>query len=195
MSNSVTRRGALLGAAAALAAPRIAAAAASADPAGAHGFSFATLERRDGTLALSEFAGRPLLVVNTASRCGFTPQYEGLQALWSSRKDRGLVVIGAPSRDFGRQEFEDEGKIRDFCEAQFEVDFPMTELVQVKGRGAHPFYRWAEAQAKAQDLPSPRWNFHKYLVGPDGRLAGAWDSEVKPRDPDILAAIDALLPG
>ena len=161
---------------------------------GAHAFTFETLERRDGLLRLSEFAGRPILLVNTASRCGFTPQYEGLQALWESRREAGLVVIGAPSRDFGRQEYRDGAKIRDFCRSRFAVDFPLTELVQVKGPDAHPFYRWAGARAKAQDLPSPRWNFHKYLIGPDGALAGAWDSAARPRDPEILAAIDALLP-
>ena len=169
--------------------------AAAPPPRGAHAFAFETLERRDGVLPLSGYAGGPVLVVNTASRCGFTPQYEGLQALWDSRRARGLVVIGAPSRDFGRQEYEDEGKIRDFCEARFAVDFPMTELVQVKGPDAHPFYRWAAAEAKRMDLPLPRWNFHKYLIAPDGALAGAWDSAVKPLDADLVAALDSLLPG
>lgn len=176
------------------AAPALGAAPAAPPPRGAHAFVFETLERRDGALPLSDFAGAPVLLVNTASRCGFTPQYEGLQALWESRRAGGLVVIGAPSRDFGRQEYADEGKIRDFCEARFAVDFPMTELVRVKGPGAHPFYRWAAAEAKRQDLPSPRWNFHKYLIAPDGALAGAWDSAVKPLDPELAAAVDALLP-
>ena len=161
---------------------------------GAHAFAFETLERRDGRLPLSDFAGRAVLVVNTASHCGFTPQYEGLQALWEARRGDGLTVIGAPSRDFGGQDYADEGKIRDFCESRFAVDFPLTELVKVTGPQAHPFYRWAGAEAQRRGLPRPRWNFHKYLIAPDGALAGAWPSAVTPRDPRIRAAIDALLP-
>ncbi|MFT6774703.1 MAG: glutathione peroxidase [Paracoccaceae bacterium] len=157
-------------------------------------FSFETLERRGGLLPLAEFQGSPTLVVNTASKCGFTPQYEGLQALWSTYKDRGLTVIGAPSRDFGGQEFTDEAKIADFCATTYAVDFPLTELVKVKGPDAHPFYRWARSQAEAQKLPTPRWNFHKYLIGPDGALAGAWSTQITPQDPRILAAIEALVP-
>lgn len=189
----ILRRGAAL---VALAGPAALARAARATGANAHAFSFETLERRDGTLSLAEFAGRPVLVVNTASSCGFTPQYEGLEKLWQTYRDRGLMVIGAPSRDFGRQEFNDEGKIRDFCETTFAVDFPLTELVKVKGPEAHPFYRWAERAARedGRDLPTPRWNFHKYLIGPDGTLAAAWDTAVEPSDRDIARRIEALLP-
>lgn len=167
-------------------------AARAASGAGAHAFGFAALEAASGRIDLAEFAGRPVLLVNTASRCGFTHQYEGLQTLWETYRDRGLVVIGAPSRDFGRQEFADADKIRDFCEVNFGIDFPMTELVSVKGRDAHPFYTWA--REAAPDLPAPRWNFHKYLIGPDGRLAGAWGSSTPPDAPDLRAAIEALLP-
>ncbi|MGM0585071.1 MAG: hypothetical protein ACQEUZ_10515, partial [Pseudomonadota bacterium] len=93
---------------------------------GAHAFRFRALAEPGGEIRLSDYAGRPALVVNTASRCGFTPQYDGLQALWDAYRDRGLVVIGAPSRDFGRQEYEDETRIKEFCETNFAIDFPMT---------------------------------------------------------------------
>jgi glutathione peroxidase len=170
----------------------LAPAAGRAQPQGAHAFRFDSID--GGKVALADWAGRPILVVNTASRCAFTPQYDALQALWDGRRDRGLVVLGAPSRDFGRQEYEDEGAIKDFCEVNFAIDFPMTRLVKVKGPDAHPFYAWAREAGRTQDLPAPRWNFHKYLVAPDGSLAGAWGSSTPPDHPEILAAIDALLP-
>lgn len=173
----------------ALAAPKLARAAAN-----AHGFRFEALADPSGEIRLGDYAGRPVMVVNTASRCGFTPQYDGLQALWSRYRDRGFVLVGAPSRDFGRQEFEDAGKIKAFCEVNFAIDFPMTEPVRVKGADAHPFYAWAREAAAAADLPAPRWNFHKYLLGPDGRLADAWDSATPPEAPEIARAVEALLP-
>ncbi|MFT4793975.1 MAG: glutathione peroxidase [Paracoccaceae bacterium] len=160
----------------------------------AHDFTFETLERRDGRLPLADFAGGPVLVVNTASRCGFTPQYEGLQALWTTYGPRGLTVIGAPSRDFGGQEYADESRIRDFCATTYAVEFPLTEIVRVKGTSAHPFYAWARTEAAARSWPTPSWNFHKYLIGPDGALAGAWATTTEPEAPAIIAAIEALLP-
>ncbi|MDF2232988.1 glutathione peroxidase [Albimonas sp. CAU 1670] len=160
----------------------------------AHAFVFEPLEGAGQRIALADYAGRPVLVVNTASRCGFTPQYDGLQALWETYRERGLVVVGAPSRDFGRQEYEDEGAIKDFCEVNFAIDFPMSGLVRVKGPQAHPFYAWAAAEGRGRDLPAPRWNFHKYLIGPDGGLAGAWDSAVDPQSAELTETIEALLP-
>ena len=159
---------------------------------GAHAFTFESID--GGPFEMAAYAGRPILVVNTASRCAFTPQYDALQALWDEYRNVGLVVLGAPSRDFGRQEYEDSARIKAFCSVNFSIDFPMTELVRVKGSGAHPFYAWAREAARRADLPTPRWNFHKYLVGPDGALAGAWDSNTPPDHPEILAAVEALLP-
>ena len=184
------RRFFVLGAGA-LALPHVARASQS-----AHAFVFEPLDGGGERIALADYAGRPVLVVNTASRCGFTPQYDGLQALWERYRDRGLVVVGAPSRDFGRQEYEDEGAIKDFCEVNFAIDFPMSGLVRVKGPQAHPFYAWAaqEGRSGGRDLPSPRWNFHKYLLGRDGALVGAWDSAVDPGDAEIREAIEGLLP-
>ena len=184
------RRTFLAAAAAAAASPPLRLAA---DPAGAHAFVFDSIE--GGVFEMAAYAGRPILVVNTASRCAFTPQYDALQALWDAQRNKGLVVLGAPSRDFGRQEYEDSAKIKEFCSVNFAIDFPMTELVRVKGEAAHPFYAWARDEARRRDLPTPRWNFHKYLVGPDGSLAGAWGSNTPPDHPEILAAVRKLLPG
>lgn len=188
-ASGVHRRGFLALSAGAMAVPALARAAST-----AHDFDFQPLDGDGQAIRLADYAGRPVLVVNTASRCGFTPQYDALQALWERYRDRGLLVVGAPSRDFGRQEYEDEASIKDFCEVNFAIDFPMSGLVVVKGPKAHPFYAWAADQGRALDLPAPRWNFHKYLVGPKGELAGAWDSATPPDDPALQEAIEALLP-
>ena len=152
----------------------------------AHAFDFVSIEGRP--MPLSGFKGKVVLVVNTASLCGFTPQYKGLQALWERYRDRGLVVLGVPSNDFGGQEPGSEASIKEFCEVNFAVDFPMTEKAVVKGDAAHPFYRWAAA-AKGE----PKWNFHKYLVGPDGALLAAFGSRTGPDSAELVAAIDGAL--
>ncbi len=152
----------------------------------AYRFSFPGLE--GGEIALSAYRGRPVLVVNTASRCGFTPQYAGLQEVWTRYRERGLVVVGVPSNDFG-QELAGAKDIAGFCSREFGVTFPMTAAQSVRGAGSHPFYRWAGVEARG----APRWNFHKYLVGPDGRIAGSFPSEVRPTDPRMIAAIERTL--
>lgn len=157
----------------------------------AHQFEFKTID--GATLSLGGFAGRAVLVVNTASECGFTPQYAGLQALWRRYRDRGLVVLGVPSNDFGGQEPGDEGDIKRFCEAEFGVDFPMTEKQAVIGGDAHPFYRWV-AEQLGEDH-APKWNFHKYLLGPAGDLTGAWPSRVEPDAAEIGETIEECLAG
>jgi glutathione peroxidase len=160
------------------------------DSDGAYRFEFAGLD--GGSLPLSAWRGKPVLVVNTASQCGYTPQYRDLEALWRQYRDRGLVVLGVPSNDFGQQEPGSAAEIKGFCESRYEVDFPMAEKVRVVGGAAHPFYRWvAESLGEGG---APRWNFHKYLVGPDGQLAGAWPSQVKPTDAAITAEIETMLP-
>jgi glutathione peroxidase len=145
----------------------------------------------DGTtLDLAAFAGRPLLVVNTASRCGFTPQYAGLQEVWERYRDRGLVVIGMPSNDFN-QEYGDDAAIRDFCEVNFGIDFPMSASVATRGPDQHPFFARV-----AEDLGSaalPRWNFHKYLVDRQGRVVAGWSSMASPTGSEIITAIEAAL--
>ncbi|HZB91669.1 MAG TPA: glutathione peroxidase [Stellaceae bacterium] len=156
----------------------------------AHDFSFAALA--GGSLDLAQWRGRPLLVANTASLCGFTPQYADLAAVWRRYRERGLVVIGVPSNDFGEQEPGSAAEIQRFCETRYAVDFPLTEKQRVTGPGAHPFFRWiAEALGEAG---APRWNFHKYLIAGDGALAGAWPSPVRPTDPMVIAEIEKLLP-
>lgn len=155
----------------------------------AHGFEFT---RIDGTpLPLSQFAGKAVLVVNTASECGFTPQYAGLQTLWEQNRERGLVVLGVPSNDFGAQEPGDEETIAAFCAGRFGVTFPMTTKVGVIGGDAHPFYRWI-AETLGEDA-APRWNFHKYLVDGKGELTAMWPSAVEPGSEEIAGAIDEAL--
>ena len=155
----------------------------------AHSFSFTSIE--GDPLPMSSFAGKPVLVVNTASRCGFTPQYDGLQAVWERFRERGLVVLAVPSNDFGGQEPGTEAQIKEFCEVNFNVDFPMTSKVHVKGEQAHPFYRWAGQQFG--QVAKPRWNFHKYLIGPDGRLVDWFSSVTKPTSQKVIRAIESQL--
>lgn len=154
-------------------------------------FSFVSIDGEP--VPLSQYRGRALLVVNTASLCGFTRQYAGLQELWQRYRDRGLVVIGVPSDDFGGQEPGSDAEIKGFCETNFGIDFPLTSKVHVTGERAHPFYRWA-----AQELgvvAKPRWNFHKYLVAPDGRLVD-WFSTVTPPTADrVVRAVEKAIAG
>ena len=155
----------------------------------AHSFSFTAID--GGTLPLAAWAGKPVLVVNTASFCGYTPQYRDLEALWQQYRDRGLVVLGVPSNDFGAQEPGTADEIKSFCETNYAIDFPLTEKYRVIGGDAHPFYRWVSATLG--EGGAPRWNFHKYLIGPDGELAGAWPSSVLPADKAITGEIDQML--
>lgn len=147
----------------------------------------------DGSpLALSKYKGKTLLIVNTASFCGYTPQYSGLQALWERYRGKGLVVLGVPSNDFGAQEPGSEKEIKQFCETNFDIDFPLTAKQTVIGENAHPFYRWV-AELLGEDS-APRWNFHKYLIGPNGAIAGVFPSKVDPLAAPLIEAIEANLP-
>jgi glutathione peroxidase len=162
-----------------------------AGPAAGSAFDF-SFTRIDGEpLPLSQFRGQPVLIVNTASFCGFTGQYAQLQSIWQRYRDRGLVVLAVPSNDFGGQEPGDEAAIQDFCETTFDIDFPITTKEHVVGMEAHPFFRWAASQVGA--LGKPRWNFHKYLIAADGRVAD-WFSTVTPATADrVLRAIEEHL--
>ena len=155
----------------------------------AHILEFTTIDGQ--CLPLNTFEGRPVLVVNTASECGFTPQYAGLQQLWQRYRDRGLIVLGVPSNDFGGQEPGGETTIREFCTTRYSVDFPLTSKQKVIGDDAHPFYRWIVEQLG--EAGAPRWNFHKYLIGPDGELVNMWPSRVEPLSSEITHAIETLL--
>ncbi len=179
----------LLGAGALLAlAPRLAQAATTSSRVTAYAFTFKGLDGQE--ILLSSYAGHPILVVNTASLCGYTPQYTGLQALWTQYRSKGLMVLGVPSNDFGGQEPGGRNEIERTALGDYHVTFPFTEKAAVKGPGAHPFYRWA---AQERPLDAPRWNFHKYLIGRDGRLKAAFTSAVEPSDPKLVAAIEQEL--
>lgn len=180
---SIDRRAILL-AMAAVASPNMANAQSSRS---AFAFSFEAL--RGGALDLSAHAGQVLLVVNTASRCGFTNQYTDLQNLWDRFRSHGLVVVGVPSDDFN-QERGSNAEIAEFCQSVFGVTFPMAAKQRVTGAEAHPFYRWAAAERPAD---TPRWNFHKYLIDRRGRLVAAFPSRTRPTDPRVIAAIEAQL--
>ena len=155
------------------------------------GYDFEFTSIDGDKLPLSQYRGRPVLVVNTASFCGYTPQYQDLEALWRSYRERGLVVIGVPSNDFGAQEPGSATEIKQFCEGNYAVDFPLTDKQPVIGDEAHPFFRWIADELG--EAGTPRWNFHKYLIAPDGSIAGAWPSRVRPTDKEITAEVEALL--
>ncbi len=157
--------------------------------ANAHSFVLPSID--GGDLDFASFDGKAVLVVNTASMCGFTPQYEGLQALYDANKDKGLVVVGIPSQDFGGQEYDSAAETKTFCEMNFGINFPMTTKQVVKGDDAHPFYQWASAQLG--DDAVPKWNFHKILIAPDGHAVKAYGSKVTPDDAGLAADIQALL--
>ena len=186
MPRAITRRN-ILTAFAGLSA--LAATPVFASPISAHDFAFAGID--GGVVRLADWVGRPVLVVNTASRCGFTSQYDGLQALYDAYRDRGLVVLGVPSDDFGSQELETEAEVKEFCAVNFAIDFPMTAITPVRGRGAHPFYTWASGTDRSAG--TPKWNFHKILIGPDGRLVAGFPSKTEPMSRAITRKIDTLL--
>lgn len=149
-------------------------------------FSFPGLE--GGTVDLGAFKGKAVLVVNTASFCGYTYQYEALEKLHKARAADGLVVVGVPSGDFN-QESADNKAVKDFCETRFGIDFPMTAISAVKGAKAVPFYAWVREVAKWE----PAWNFNKVLIGRDGRVAGTFGSGDEPAGPKLAAGIDKAL--
>jgi glutathione peroxidase len=150
----------------------------------AYAFSFAGLE--GGDIRLSDYAGKPILVVNTASQCGYTPQFAGLQQLFARYHDQGLMIIGVPSNDFGGQEPGTPLDIMKTAHEDYGVHFPLAAKSEVRGKNPHPFYKWA---ASERPLETPRWNFHKYLIGRDGHIAAVFATEVEPIDPRVIQAI------
>jgi glutathione peroxidase len=162
---------------------------ASADPATAYQFEFEGL--MTPRVPMTAFAGEVVLVVNTASRCGYTPQYQGLQQIYTEYHDQGFEVLGVPANNFGGQEPGSAEEIQEFCALNFGVTFPMAAKNEVIGENAHPFYRWAEAQLGESAVP--KWNFHKLLIGRDGRVIAAFPSAVTPESEEMRAAIAAAL--
>ena len=148
--------------------------------------------RIDGKpLDLTALDAKAVLVVNTASKCGYTPQYEGLQALYEAKKDKGLVIVGVPSNDFGGQEPGTEEDVQTFCKLNFGVTFPLTKKCAVTGADEHPFY--LNAVDALGDAAQPKWNFHKILIGADGTVLKAYPSSVRPADTELIADIEAAL--
>lgn len=151
-----------------------------------------TFQSIDGKpMHLSQFRGKVLLVVNTASFCGFTPQYTALQKLYDTYETKGLVVIGVPSNDFGGQEPKSDAEVKQFCQGAFGITFPLTSKYQVTGKDRHPFYKWASDSLGSMN--APWWNFHKYLVGRDGKLVTSFGTRTEPQAESVVKAIEAEL--
>jgi glutathione peroxidase len=158
-------------------------------PETAHAF---TLTGIDGAaLPLTQFKGQVVLLVNTASKCGLTPQYDGLEKLHDAYKAKGFTVLGVPSGDFMGQEFGSNKEIKEFCETRFDISFPMAEKAHVKGDEALPLYKWAKA--KLGDSAVPTWNFHKILIGKDGKALQAFSPRTQPDAPEVVSAIEAAI--
>ena len=141
-------------------------------------------------IKLDDFKNKVLVVVNVASRCGYTPQYEGLQMLWSNYKNKNLVVIGVPTNNF-KQEPGNNKEIKDFCETNFGINFPMTEKINVIGKDAHPFYKWAKKEYGIGAIP--KWNFHKILINKEGKIEDTFASFTKPMSGKLIKKIEAIL--
>lgn len=156
----------------------------------AYDFSFRVLHS-DKPLPLAEYKGKVILVVNTASKCGFTPQFAGLEKLYKEYKDQGLVIIGVPSNDFGQQEPGNSKEIASFCQINYGVSFPMTDKEVVSGKDAHPFYIWARKELGFGS--APKWNFHKYLIGRDGHLITYFYSITAPDASRLVNAVKQAL--
>jgi len=142
-------------------------------------------------LNLSQMKGKTILLVNVASKCGFTKQYEDLQKLYDNYKDKGLIIIGVPSNQFGSQEPGSETEIKNFCETNFNITFPMTIKYDVKGSKAHPAYLWAKDTYNNSTIP--KWNFHKILINKEGKVEDTFVSFTKPLSKKIISKIEKIL--
>jgi glutathione peroxidase len=154
-----------------------------------YGFKVVTIDGKE--VNLSDYKGKPVMIVNTASKCGFTPQYDGLEALYAKYKTHGLVVLGFPSNDFGGQEPGTNAEIKKFCSTRFNVDFPMFAKGPVKGTDRQPLFTYLTENAPEKG--EIKWNFEKFLIGPDGKVAARFRSKVKPDDPALTSAVEKVL--
>ena len=141
-------------------------------------------------IKLNDYRDKVIVVVNVASRCGYTPQYKDLQSLWATYKNKNLVVIGVPTNNF-RQEPGSNKEIKDFCETNFGVNFPMTEKINVIGNNSHPFYKWARKDFGIGAIP--KWNFHKIIIGKNGKVAETFSSITKPSSKKFINLIEKLI--
>ena len=139
---------------------------------------------------LKEYKNKVILVVNTASYCGFTKQYDGLQKLWEKYQSKGLIVLGTPSDSFN-QEKKTNKDVKEFCEVNFNINFPLTEIIEVKGEKAHPIYKWAKKNYGNSAIP--KWNFHKILINKEGKVQNTYSSLTKPMSNKIISEIDNIL--
>ena len=142
------------------------------------------------TINLSDYKSKVVLLVNTASKCGFTPQYSGLQKIYEKYKDDGLVVFGVPTNDFN-QEFSKDSDVKEFCEIRFGVEFPMSSIQPIRGENAHPIYKWIKSNVSV--IGQPRWNFHKYLIGKDGKIINWFSSMTSPTSEGLVNQIETAL--
>ena len=156
-----------------------------------HDFTMKTIDGKDQPL--SAYKGKTLLIVNVASKCGFTPQYKGLEALYEKYKARGLVILGFPANDFGWQEPGTDAEIQQFCSTTYGVSFPMFSKISVKGDKIHPLYK--HLTESSQPAGPVSWNFNKFLVGPDGRIIGRWGSRTTPEDKELNGKVEEALSG
>ena len=155
----------------------------------AYDFNFNDL---DGSpLNLSEYKNKVIIVINVASQCGFTKQYEDMQKVWEVYQDKGIIMLGVPSNDFGNQEPGTSEEIKNFCEAKFGITFPMTEKVKVKGDQAHPFYIWAKESYGKTAIP--KWNFHKIIVDKSGKIANTFSSMTNPSSKKFIKTLVDLI--
>ena len=155
----------------------------------AYDFDFKDL---DGSpLNLSDYKGKVIVAINVASQCGFTNQYEDMQQVWEKYQSKGIVILGIPSNDFGKQEPGSNEDIKNFCEAKFGISFPMTEKVSVKGSEAHPFYIWAQKNYGKSAIP--KWNFHKIIIDKNGKVAETYSSITKPSSKKFIKTLEKLL--
>ena len=155
-------------------------------------YDFSATKLTGGDLDLSEFQGKAVLVVNTASKCGFTPQYEGLEKLYEEYQDQGLVILGFPCDQFGHQEPGDEEEIEAFCQLNYGVKFPMFAKIEVNGDGAHPLYQWLKSEKGGIAGSKIKWNFTKFLVDPEGKVVDRYASTTKPEK--LKGDIEKILP-
>jgi glutathione peroxidase len=158
-------------------------------PMSVHDFQVKTIDGKD--VSLSQYKGKALLIVNTASECGYTPQYKGLEALYQEYKAKGVEVLAFPSNDFGGQEPGTASDIKKFCELRYKTTFPLFDKVVVKGDGAHPLYKYLQAHQKGHEV---KWNFNKFLVDANGQLVGYFESKVAPESKELHTALDGVLP-